>query len=307
MVAWSELRRPRRAGSSSRSPTAETPPPTTTASGSRAETSPAIPTPSQVPTVANACARHGMAVPGEGGHLGAVEVRTESDPHDPFERAAAAVLLPAAPEAALADQSVRDHLDVPELPRHAVGAAHHPAVEDHRATDAGADGDEQRRRDAAEGAGDELGVRGAVRVVVEYDGHADPLREPVAHRRVPPRQVGGEPDALARAVDQPGGGHSHPGQWSAGGDVERRLRHRLLDLGVGRGPTGHRYLCGGRDDQVAALAGQLDGEHLRPADIDPDVHRGVPRSARGRRRRSCRPGCRARPVGSPPAAGSRVR
>ena len=58
-----------------------------------------MPTPSQVPTVANACLRDRVAAAGEGGHLGAVEVRTEGDPDDTLEGPAAAVLLPAAPAA----------------------------------------------------------------------------------------------------------------------------------------------------------------------------------------------------------------
>ncbi len=99
-----------RAGSSSRSPAAETPPPTTTTSGSNAATRPASPTPEPVPDRGEGLPGDEVAVRGGGGDHRAGELlglalaqlgqhrRLRADPvaREAHQRVARGVLLPAA-------------------------------------------------------------------------------------------------------------------------------------------------------------------------------------------------------------------
>src|SRR5207237_6625943 len=80
-----------------------------------------------------------------------------------------AVLLPAAPPAALALATVGDHLHVAELPRHAVGPAVDVAVDHQAAADAGPERDHGGVAHVPRGAEVRLGPHGGGGVVVDQD------------------------------------------------------------------------------------------------------------------------------------------
>src|SRR5690606_24217999 len=172
----------------------------------------------------------------------------------------------------LAALALRDHLHVAELTGQAPPAALHPAVEDDRATDAGAEGDHEQPALAATGAEPVLGARGGVRVVVHDDGQAQPLGQAVADRLVAPGQVGGEDDGGAVGRDEPGGAdadaeHLTPGPSGLGQQPLHRVDDAVLHVARTGRPV--RGVPAGAAEHPARVVDQSCG-HLGAADVDAD-------------------------------------
>ncbi len=85
--------------------------------------------------------------------------------------------------------AVLDDLHVAELARHAVGTPEHPAVQDQRAADPGAEVHAQHEPLAGPRAEPALAEGGRVGVVVDDHGQPDPVPDPGAKRLVTPGEV----------------------------------------------------------------------------------------------------------------------
>ena len=195
-----------RAGCSSRSPAALTPPPITTRSGSSAAARLAIPWPSHWPTSASSsiavCSPSTAAAVTPG-----PVILSGSPPSISSRRYAIGELLRASsrasrtralPEAycsqqpavaALAPVPTRHADHVAPLPRHPVGAAEQVAVDHQPAADAGAEGDADHHRRAPAGAEPVLRPGRRVRVVVDDQREVDAFVQSVLQRFLAPGEV----------------------------------------------------------------------------------------------------------------------
>ncbi len=158
-------------------------------------------------------------------------------------------------------------LHMAELAGDAVLAALDLAVLQDRATDAGAQRDHDEVVLAAAGAEAPLGPGSAVGVVVDQDGHGEPLGQAVAERFVAPGQVGGEQHAVAVGVDPAGRADADGVHVVPVGEVQDQFGDGVLDdlgaLGLVRGL---------RAELLEDVAVGVDDtrHHLRTADVDAD-------------------------------------
>ena len=211
----------RRAGSSSRSPAAMTPPPTTIASGWKMLAKLEQATPRRLADQFEDADRGLVAVDRSLGHRLAVDrLPRRQQPPEGRVRRAFGRGQPLAPErrpggerldaavvgaVALAGRAVGLDHHVAELGPGAGRAAVDLAAEDQAAADPGADRQHHRVRLALRGAVEVLGEGRDVGVVVDEDRQADPLADQVADRQVGQRQVDrGDRDAACRDRSSPG-------------------------------------------------------------------------------------------------------
>ena len=194
-----------RAGSSSRSPAAITPPPITKTSGSKMLAKLASATPSREPTRSKTADRGRVARQGGLGDRLPVDLLAVGE--HPTERRAGltlggvATLAPdrgpggvgldaaVAGAVALAGQAVHLDHDVAELGAGTGRAAVDLAVEDQAAADSGPDRQHHRVVGAAGGAVEVLGEGGDVGVVVDEDRQPGPFADQLADRQVVDREV----------------------------------------------------------------------------------------------------------------------
>src|SRR5690606_2522742 len=117
---------------------------------------------------------------------------------------AGAVLLPAPPLAAAAQQALRDHPEVAELTGRAPGPADDPPVHDERPTHARADREHDHVAHTAAGTEAELRPPRGVRVVLDDHGDAvpDELLLALPQRVLSPGDVRGEYHRGAVDVDE---------------------------------------------------------------------------------------------------------
>jgi len=196
-------------------------------------------------------------------HRGVAQAR----PRRPGQGVAAGVLLPAAPAAALAGETVGHDLHVAELPGHAVAPPVHPAADDDGTADPGPQGDDDAVPRAAGRAVRALGTRGAVGVVVQDHRRGPALHQPGPDLLAAERQVRREHDPLPRRVHEPGRGDADPVDATPAGDVLHRLGERVLH---GRGLHGAAGRRAARGAHQAPRGRHGGGEHLGAPDVDPD-------------------------------------
>ena len=159
----------------------------------------------------------------------------------------------------------------------------HGAVDDHAATDPGAQGDEHAGGRPGGGAQRVLGQGGAVGVVVHDDRPCQARRERADQVEVDhARQVGGEAQHPA-PVDETGGADAD-GARSAGArrrelvvEGDHHTGDGLDDGGVDTGAAPRRVDPAGRDRSAGGCRARRHAEHLGPPEVD--AHHGRDRVA----------------------------
>ena len=185
-------------------------------------------------------------------------------PHGRCEPGHVRLQVTAAAARSLARQAVVDDHDVSKLGTHAVRAAERTAVRDHAAAETGSEREHDDVVVSTRDARVPLADRSGVRIVVETDRQAKPLRHVLDEREVGERQVHALHDHTLRQVDR-----RRHSERDRGDLVCQQLRDRGLELVDDRSLRVVRCrtfvpaddLPLGRDDAR---------ENLRSADVDPD-------------------------------------
>ena len=191
---------------------------------------------------------------------------------EPLQSAGGGVLLPAAPPAAGAGETLIVDAGMPHLAGHTVAAVENLAVVDDPGADAGAQGDGNEAFAALPGSGVVFRQGGAVGVIFYIQMQSQPPLEQLPQRNVPQRQVAGIHDGAGADVHHAGDARPHRGD----------ILHRNAALGCQLLRQGHqgvrqnvrvRYL-----PDLHAFHGQQPSVFIRQpglqvgaADVDADI------------------------------------
>jgi len=206
---------------------------------------------------------------------------------DPFDRTlgdrrSGGVRLDAAVVAAFAAAPVGIDRDVPEFPRDVGHPVVDLAVDDDPTTNPCAERETNDVVRAARGAAPPLAEDGAIGVVIERCGKAQPLAHSIAERHVRPAEVGREQHHAALRVQGPRRADPHSLDFLACLD---NARLRELDDAGGDGVRALGRYGRLRDDTVnlGAVLSEDSGDEIRPPNVNPDdVAHQVPRWPRSR-------------------------